>query len=299
LRKRIKSKRTIELLKIISQEPLTSKEICDKLGSISPRNQTSFLLSKMFRKGYFVRSKYMVANLGFIYSLPKHETLIKDKILSLVPDNVRKAIALLNLGKTLSFEELHELGISYDDFDLWIKNTLNRWGFVEITKYKNIVLIHRKDVKPDFSDIDKKIFDLKFKTREQGIEFEHNVKERLKEIVRVLNEQGHKAEFINSVGNDKGQWIDGEIRVKLFNKFPDIRFLIEIKSYVAAVNQVLEFLHKIRHFDGFVFPLMIAYAFTGNVYKFFPSRIMLLREKDLNEIKKIIENLTVIKSLKF
>ena len=156
------------------------------------------------------------------------------------------------------------------------------------------MLIHRKDIKPDFSDIDKKIFDLKFKTREQGIEFEHNVKERLKEIARILNEQDHKAEFINSVGNDKGQWIDGELRVKLFNKFPDIRFLIEIKSYVAAVNQVLEFLHKIRHFDGFVVPLMIAYAFTGNVYKFFPSRIMLLREKDLNEIEEAIEKMAMI-----
>jgi len=240
----------------------------------------------------------MIATFGFIYAMPNHASLIKVRVLNLVPEKIKKVIELINLGNTLSFEELYELEIGYDDFDLWIKKTLYRWGFIDITKYRGLILIHKKGTKPDLEGIDNKLSELRFKTREQGLEFENNIKESLRELVKVLNEQGHKAAFINSVGNDKGQWIDGEIRIKMFNNFPDIRLLIEIKSYVAGVDQILEFLHKIRSFDGFIIPIFIAQAYTGIAYKYFASKVMLLKEKNLNEIKKMTETLPALKTIK-
>jgi len=282
----------LRIIQLLREEPATGTEILnylkDKLNSTN-RNSNSARLSMLYRDGYIIRSKATVGPFGFIYALPGDEERIKPKLFKVTPESVKKTISLLADGRSLSFQELHEeCGLNFDEFELWIKQTLRRWGLAWTTRYRGFTIVHRADVQPDFAQFDKRISDVHAKTREQGLEFEHQVKDKLKLLTEQLNKQGHIAEYIHTVGNSRGQWIDGEVRVKLFGKIGTIRLLVEIKSYVCQVNQIIEFLHKIRDFEGLIVPVMIAHAFTGDCYKYFPSKVLLLRAQDVEKMAEII-----------
>ncbi|MEM7821457.1 MAG: hypothetical protein QXX38_01420 [Candidatus Aenigmatarchaeota archaeon] len=272
---------------------MSSFEISNSMNASSNKERkfVQNILCKLYKKGYITRSSCLASTYGYIYSLLKDYKKINIKLFSLCSSSVRESLKLIMTSpRVFTYEELRsKTGLSVDEMENWLRRTFSNWGYVKSERYKGFIVFYRYDIKPDYSEIDKSIDDIKSKIRIEGLEFEKKVFSFLERLRDYLRSKGHSAELIRHPGTPEGKYLDAKISLKLFGILPPIQLLIEIKSFVVGLNQVVEFLQKIRHFDGVILPVMIAYGFNTNVYIHYRSEnILLVTEKHLKELERKI-----------
>ncbi|MEM5772859.1 MAG: hypothetical protein QXL86_01375 [Candidatus Aenigmatarchaeota archaeon] len=236
------------LLLLEEKGPLSSFEVSNSLGAKSEkeRKYVQNNLCKLYRKGYLTRSSCLAGTYGYIYALLKDFDKINTKLFNLCSSRVREALKLiLSSPRAFAYEELRtKTGLTVDEMENWLRRTFRNWGYIKSERYRGFILFYKYDIKPDYKEIDKHIEDIKVRTRIDGLVFERKVFNFLERLCEYLRKNGHSVELYRHTGTPERKYIDAKITLKPFGILPPIQFLIEIKSFIVGLNQIVEFLQK-------------------------------------------------------